>query len=997
MSLGSSVQNIHRPTNTRVGALSLFTLAGLVVGLGATVSSAQSTGQTTAQATGQAAASTANVKSDTAHNSADNVIQGKPLMLKLDGKASGMQFIVENPTWRESKAVRVLDPNRPHLNIVRTVYSELLVSVDSEEVLKRAIDSVGAQLGTNRPGSHTFRPFLGKDNVFVVQGNSVEDAANLANELTKHAGVNWAELNYQSPMQNLGGVSLNDPSLPNQWHIQNLDGVPGSDHKINLVHDRGFSGAGVVVGVQEADQNSFFHVDLDGNTQIHPDLANQLNEELSVPTAPLNISYSHGVSVSGLIAAEGDNGLAGVGVAYGAQLASLRNGNQIDSGESFGHELNRIHITNNSWGPVNESFPTSSTGKYIAEFPDNYEIDIPQVTHAGIGRSRLLGLDQSIRLGRGRKGRLNVFAAGNGSHFQGFDRLATGNAISLPGFGTDDMVPEYGYLDITGVDPSQEDADFDGIPDVFILDGTTDTAGPQGGPWRWSGHLGDRVEYNQMASWTRTFAIGAVGEDNTRTGYSTTGTSVFASAYVQILTQADEFTPDPGGGWGPALFGRGLTTLEQEDGADSDAPFDCNADLGISFVDDDLESCLFNGTSSAAPVAAGIMALMLEANPDLSIRDVQHILQQTSNPVGYDATHSYWPSLFLGLGQLDPDDNPNDPTPTFWTTNSADVRHSDEFGFGVIDADAAVAAAETWSGVDQLFVLDSGIVEAGEEDDDGGIVNPMIPDAVFEERIEINENLATNVLIPGERQIIPMSCIRDNMVVEGVELTLTIEGVGAGDLLIALRSPRGTISPLALPRGDSNGLGEVAYNDYTFSTYKHWGELSGGTWDLIIQDFRPDEESPEGDVPDEDPSDPPEPSELGLEQVTFLGTFGLPGNPDHDEKEIVSYRLKVFGTDQGDPVFQGCPPGLTSCPGDLDGNGFIDTADLQIYIAWFLEGNPFADLDGDGTIGYTDLTIYRSFWIPGFCGNANGPFIGGRPHPGGSDIRGDNDPVIRPF
>lgn len=996
MSLGSSVQNIHRPMSTRVGALSLFTLAGLVVGLGATVSSAQSTTQT-----GQADASTSNVKSGTAHSSTDNVVQGKALLLKLDGKGNGAEFIVENPTWRESKAVRVLDANRPHLNVVRTVYSELLVSVESEEVLKRVVATVGAQLGTNRPGSHTIRPFLGRDDVFVVQGNSVEDAANLANELTKHAGVNWAELNYQSPMQNLGGVSLNDPSLPNQWHIQNLDGIPGSDHKVNLVHDRGYSGAGIVVGVQEADQNSFYHVDLDGDTQIHPDLANKLNEELSVPTAPLNISYSHGVSVAGLIAAEGNNGLAGVGVAYEAQLASLRNGNQIDSGESFGHELNAIHITNNSWGPVNEAFPLSTTGKYIAEFPDDFEIDIPQVTHAGIGRSRLLGLDQSIRLGRGRKGRLNVFAAGNGSHFQGFDRLATGNAISLPGFGVDDMVDEYGYLDITALDPSQDDADQDGIPDVFILDGTTGTASPEGGPWRWSGHLGDRVEYNQMASWTRTFAIGAVGEDNSRTGYSTTGTSVFASAYVQIATLAGEFAPDPGGGYGPATFGRGLTTIEQADGTDEDGPIDCNAVLGNTFVDDDLETCLFNGTSSAAPVAAGIMALMLEANPDLTIRDVQHIIQQTSNPIGYDPTNSYWPSLFLGLGQLDPDDDPNSPTPTFWTTNSADVRHSDEFGFGVIDADAAVTAAETWEGVDQLFVLDSGLIVAGEEvEDDMGVVtleNPIIPDAVFEERQVLSENLETNVLVPGDPLVIQMSCIRDNMVIEGVELTLTIEGVGAGDLMIALRSPRGTISPLALPRGDSNGLTDFAYNDYTFSTYKHWGELSGGNWDLIIQDYRPDEESPEGDIRDDEPSDPPQPNELGLEQVTFLGSFGLPGNPDHDEKEIVSYRLKVFGTDQGEPVFQGCPPGLTSCPGDLDGNGYVDTADLQLFIAWFLEGNPLADLDGNGTIGYADLTIYRGFWIPGFCGNANGPFIGGRPHPGGSGVRGDNDPVIRPF
>ena len=41
----------------------------------------------------------------------------------------------------------------------------------------------------------------------------------------------------------------------------------------------------------------------------------------------------------------------------------------------------------------------------------------------------------------------------------------------------------------------------------------------------------------------------------------------------------------------------------------------------------------FNGTSSAAPVAAGGIALILEANPALTWRDVKHILASTSDQV----------------------------------------------------------------------------------------------------------------------------------------------------------------------------------------------------------------------------------------------------------------------------------------------------------------------------------------------------------------------------
>ena len=38
----------------------------------------------------------------------------------------------------------------------------------------------------------------------------------------------------------------------------------------------------------------------------------------------------------------------------------------------------------------------------------------------------------------------------------------------------------------------------------------------------------------------------------------------------------------------------------------------------------------FSGTSCAAPLAAGIFALVLEANPDLTWRDMQHLVVHTA-------------------------------------------------------------------------------------------------------------------------------------------------------------------------------------------------------------------------------------------------------------------------------------------------------------------------------------------------------------------------------
>lgn len=82
------------------------------------------------------------------------------------------------------------------------------------------------------------------------------------------------------------------------------------------------------------------------------------------------------------------------------------------------------------------------------------------------------------------------------------------------------------------------------------------------------------------------------------------------------------------------------------------------ADGGV----DGLNTNSFGGTSSATPLAAGVAALLLSANPNLSRDEVRTILQDTAKKIG--------------------------------PANSYDAKgHSDKFGFGRIDAAKAVAAA----------------------------------------------------------------------------------------------------------------------------------------------------------------------------------------------------------------------------------------------------------------------------------------------------------------
>lgn len=79
----------------------------------------------------------------------------------------------------------------------------------------------------------------------------------------------------------------------------------------------------------------------------------------------------------------------------------------------------------------------------------------------------------------------------------------------------------------------------------------------------------------------------------------------------------------------------------------------------------------FNGTSGSTPVVSGIVALMLSANPELNLRDVQHILVQSARHFDFA-----------------------DPVVQ---TNGAGFITSENVGFGIPDAGVAVKLAQTWS------------------------------------------------------------------------------------------------------------------------------------------------------------------------------------------------------------------------------------------------------------------------------------------------------------
>ena len=512
----------------------------------------------------------------------------------------------------------------------------------------------------------------------------------------------------------------------------------------------------------------------------------------------------------------------------------------------------------------------------------------------------------------------------------------------------------------------------------------------------------------------RNMIINTVAEDGYADIYSAIGSSMFASFYGGTTNLVQE--------GGTATAPQSVLTTTPGPG-------------GALIAFPPLDTAVYADENMSGPmIAAGVVSLMLEANPNLTNRDIQHIFFQSIQESTSRSAAAKWPQFTTDRSYYT--NYIGDPTlappRSFWQVNSAlysgggvqnqAIRHSDIYGFGVVDADLAIQKATDWPGTDRLISLDTGHVGlfATDDDDDGGgggdEFSIEIADASWFLAQEPDGELGVDgvsVLQPATTPM-PVICVRQNIQIESVVLELTVEGTLSNALLIEMESPTGTRSILKMPysgnpvgtfypidenpQDDDIEVGIVAGGAvnlngtnyalfrHEFLSWKHWGEMSGGEWRFGITNFGPDE-APELGV---EPTDEPTP---GADMILQFGELGLPFSTFKDDLTIVGYRFRIFGTDTGAPIFDGCNPLQTSCPADLDGNGIVDFTDLQIFVHYYTTLNAFADVDGDGNITYADLILFRSIWVPGFC-NGDGP--GGRPH-SGTNGGGDNDPVVRPI
>ncbi|HEY5799779.1 MAG TPA: S8 family serine peptidase [Burkholderiaceae bacterium] len=204
-----------------------------------------------------------------------------------------------------------------------------------------------------------------------------------------------------------------------------------------------------------------------------------------------------------------------------------------------------------------------------------------------------------------------------------------------------------------------------------------------------------------------------------------------------------------------------------------------------------------DGTSFAAPIVSGIIALMLEVNPKLGFRDVQEILAYTAQQTD------------VGVGSWKSNGATN------WNGGGLHFNYGAQTtGFGQVDALAAVRLAASWN----------------------------TPARTVANTVETIASSKVGVAIPDNDKLGVANAIRidSTMLVERVDVTVNITHDFVGDLQLALTSPAGTVSYLLYrpAQGVLSAFGSEQHDvHFTFDTVLSWGESAQGDWRLSVTDL----------------------------------------------------------------------------------------------------------------------------------------------------------------
>lgn len=523
-------------------------------------------------------------------------------------------------------------------------------------------------------------------------------------------------------------VMPNDPLVQKQWHLKfqnQLGSVSGTDVNVESVWKYPKTKAFVYSGNATTDltrattdyirgNGTTIGIVDDGMEWSHPDLLPNVLKGLQkdwngkdLDPKPYFSDDNHGTACAGVAAARGNNRIGVSGVAPEANLVGMRliAGPQTDAdiAETMTWHPGAIHIKSNSWG-----YYAFTTNPYTGLFEEWNEIVSPDpLTEAA--------LEYAAKYGRGGKGSIITFAAGNHDEFK-----------------------------LTSNGSAQKS--------------------------------GARVDFQALPNSIYTIAVGAVNSLGKKSNYSQVGSSLLISAPSNTTdgTGLGIMTTDNKGpkGYNYGVHNHLFTWLPVDD-------FKGSGDVTQNF----------GGTSSATPAVSGVIALMLQRNPNLGWRDVQEILMRSAKKI---------------------DDQPNDMASGWITANRTDhvtgnamvpFKFNDKYGAGLVDAAAAVALSGNWTNLGPQLSLSTS----------NNTIQTLAANATANKTFTVNGSITR---------------------AEHVTLQLTVTDIPKGNLTITLTSPSpgNTTSTFCIPHSDTLNK----FENWKFMTVRSWAENPNGNWTLTV-------------------------------------------------------------------------------------------------------------------------------------------------------------------
>ena len=198
----------------------------------------------------------------------------------------------------------------------------------------------------------------------------------------------------------------------------------------------------------------------------------------------------------------------------------------------------------------------------------------------------------------------------------------------------------------------------------------------------------------------------------------------------------------------------------------------------------------FSGTSASTPMVSGVAALVLQANPSLTWRDVRLILARSARR--------------------------NDSGDPGWQANAAGLRVHPYYGFGVVDAEAATALARSWSSVGGSGSLRS-------------CSYAKSPNLALHDATTVSDAIQ-----------VPADCTIGN--IEFVEIGFSATHAYSGDLRVELlrsdpASPPAVLADSRTCRNDSGTqISCGSYDNWVFGSVRNLDEPAQGKWTLAVSD-----------------------------------------------------------------------------------------------------------------------------------------------------------------